>query len=117
VTIDTGSVPAVTDAGGNESGSVLDFSDSATPAPSMSSARDFLEPMAFFLSKVVKYQRGENPIVDELIGNLRETPHGTADEAIARASDVIRKGDRIHLVVVLSGAVFLGWLLAHQSQR
>jgi DNA-binding MurR/RpiR family transcriptional regulator len=73
--------------------------------------------MAFFLSKVVKYPRAGNPVVNELIGNLRETAHGTANEAIARAADVIRKGDRIHLVIVLSGAAFIGWLLAHQSQR
>ena len=73
--------------------------------------------MAFFLAKVMKFPRAENRIVDELVGNLRETARGTADEAIARAADVIRKGDRIHLVVVLSGAAFIGWLLAHQSQR
>ena len=73
--------------------------------------------MAFFLSKVVKYPRAGNPIVDELIGNLRDTADGTADEAIARAADVIRKGDRFHLVIVLSGAAIIGWLLARQSQR
>jgi hypothetical protein len=57
----------------------------------MASARDLVEPMAFFLSKVMKYPRAENPMVDELVGNLRETARGTADEAIARAADVIRK--------------------------
>jgi len=117
VTFDTGSVPSVTDAGANESGSVLGFSDSATPAPSKASTSDLVSSMAFFLSKVVKYPRAGNPIVDELIGNLRNTAHGTAEEAIARAADVIRKGDRFHLVIVLSGAAIIGWLLARQSQR
>jgi hypothetical protein len=114
VTFDTGSVPAAADGDANESGSALHSSAFATPAPSKPSASDLVELMALFLSKV---PRAENPIVDELIGNLRETARGTADEAIARAADVIRKGDRIHLVVVLSGAAFIGWLLAHQSQR
>ena len=117
VTFDTGSVPAAADGDANESGSALHSSAFATPAPSKPSASDLVEPMALFLSKVMKYPRAENPIVDELIGNLRETARGTADEAIARAADVIRKGDRIHLVVVLSGAAFIGWFLAHQSQR
>jgi len=75
--------------------------DTTTPAPSKATTRDLVEPMAFLLSKVMKDPRSENPIVDELVGNLRETARGTADEAIARAADVIRKGDRIHLVVVL----------------
>ena len=110
VTFDTGSMPAA-------AGSVLDSSDFPTPAPSTASASDLVEPMALFLSNVVKFPRAGNPVVDEFIGNLRETAHGTADEAIARAADVIRRGDRIHLVIVLSGAAFIGWLLAHQSQR
>jgi hypothetical protein len=117
VTLDTGGVPAAGDGDANESGSALHSSAFTTVAPSNASASDLVEPMAFFLSKVMKFPRGENPIVDELVGNLRETARGTADEAIARAADVIRKGDRIHLVVVLSGAAFIGWLLAHQSQR
>jgi hypothetical protein len=96
------SAPATADGGANESDSVLD--SSGAPAPATASARDLVEPMAFVMSKVVKY-RGENPVVDELIGNLRETALVTADEAIARAADVIRKGDRIHLLVALSGAV------------
>lgn len=66
---------------------------------------------------LLKFPRAGSPIVDKLIGNLRETARETTDEAIERAADVIRTGDRTHLVIVLSGAVFLGWLLAHQSHR
>lgn len=115
-TFDTGSTP-LADASANKSGSVLECSDFATPAPSKPSASDLVEPMAFFLSKVMKFPRAGNPVVDEFIGNLRETARGTTDEAIGRAADVIRTGDRSHLVIVLSGAALIGWLLAHQSQR
>jgi hypothetical protein len=89
----------------------------ATPAAPTASASDLVEPLAFFLSKFIKYPRVDNPAVDELIGNLRATAHSTADEAIARASDVIRHGDRTNLVVVLGGAVLAGWLLTRHSRE
>lgn len=117
VTLDTGGGPAAGNGDANESGSAPHPSAFTTVAPSNASASDFVETMAFFLAKVMKFPRAKNRIVDELVGNLREAARGTADEAIARAADVIRNGDRIHLVVVLSGAAFIGWLLAHQSQR
>jgi hypothetical protein len=80
----------------------------ATP---IASANDLAEPLAFLLSSV------GNPLVDELILNLQTTAHGTADEAIDRATDVIRRGDRTNLVVVLTGAAFIGWLLTHHSRQ
>jgi hypothetical protein len=89
----------------------------ATPAAPTSSASDLVKPLAFVLSKFVKYPNIGNPVVDELIGNLRATAHGTADEAIDRAADVIRHGDRTNLIVVLTGAAFIGWLLSHHSQH
>jgi hypothetical protein len=87
-----------------------------SPAPA-ASASDLVEPLAFLLSKFVKYPTIGNPMVDELIGNLRSTAHGTANEALDRAADVIRQGDRTNLVVVLTGAAFVGWLLAHHSRQ
>jgi hypothetical protein len=88
-----------------------------TSAAPTASASDPVEPLAFFLSKFMKYPRIGNPAVDELIGNLRVTAHGTADEAIACAANVIRHGNRTNLVVVLTGAAVVGWLLAHHSEK
>jgi hypothetical protein len=83
----------------------------------MASATDLVEPLAFLLSKVVKYPSVGNPVIDELIGHLRSTAHGTTDEAISRrAANVIRHGDRANLVVVLTGAALIGWLLSHHSR-
>jgi len=87
---------------------------SAAPAASPS---DLAEPLAFFLSKFVKYPRIGNPAVDELIGSLRATAHGTADEAIACAANVVRHGNRTNLIVVLAGAAAVGWLLTHHSRQ
>jgi hypothetical protein len=89
----------------------------ATAGAPTASASDLVEPLAFFLSKVVKYPSIGNPVVDELIGNLRATAHGTADEAIGRAANVIRHGSRTNLVIVLTGVAFVGWLLTRHSRQ
>jgi hypothetical protein len=89
----------------------------ARPAAPISSARDLMEPLAYLLPKVVKFPTIGNPEVDELIGNLAATARGTADEAVNRAANVIRQGNRASLVVVLTGAAMVGWILARQSRR
>jgi hypothetical protein len=89
----------------------------ARPAAPISSARDLMEPLAYLLPKVVKFPTLGNPAVDELIGNLAATARGTADEAVNRAANVIRQGNRANLVVVLTGAAMVGWMLARHSRR
>jgi hypothetical protein len=88
-----------------------------TPTAPIAAASDLVEPLAVVLSKFMKYPSVGNPIVDELIGNLPETAHGTADEAINRAANVIRHGARRDLVVVLTGTAFIGWLLTRHCRQ
>jgi hypothetical protein len=92
------------------------YAAAARPTP-MSSARDLVEPLAYLLPKVLKFPTIGNPAVDELIGNLAATARGTADEAVNRAANVIRQGNRANLVVVLTGAAIVGWMLARHSRR
>jgi hypothetical protein len=89
--------------------------DMTTRIPPAATASDLVEPLEMLLSKVVRYPSLGNPIVDELINSLRTTARGTADEAVNSAADMIRHGDRTNLVVVLTGAAFVGWLLARHS--
>ena len=53
-------------------------------------------------------------MLDELVENLGAAARGTADEAVARAANLVRYGDRQQLLVLLGGAAFVGWLLARQ---
>jgi hypothetical protein len=87
------------DASADKSGSVLESSDFATPAPSKPSASDLVEPMAFFLSKVMKFPRAGNPVVDEFVGNLMliELPSG-APKNIHSGRDAC-PGIRLHVTV------------------
>jgi hypothetical protein len=82
----------------------------ARPEP----ARDLLEPLAFLLPKYIKYPALGHPELDQLVENLGATARGAADEAVARAANLVRYGDRQQLLVLLSGAVVVGWLLARQ---
>jgi ABC-type multidrug transport system fused ATPase/permease subunit len=87
------------------------------PTARIASASDLVEPLSSMLSKFVRYPRTGYPIIDELVGNLQVSARGTADEALDRAADVIRLGDRTNLIVVLTGAAIAGWLLSHHSRR
>ena len=79
------------------------------------STGDFMEPLAFLLAKYVKFPALGHPVLDEVIGNLRVTSRGTAEEAVERAAKLVRYGDRGQLYILLGGAVVTGWLLARQS--
>jgi hypothetical protein len=89
----------------------------APPVAPVNSAADLVEPLALFLSRFVKYPTLDNPVMDELIGNLRGSAQGTVHDAIDRATNVVRTGDRTNLMLVLSGAGFIGWLLARQARQ
>jgi hypothetical protein len=82
----------------------------ARPEP----AGDLLEPLAFLLPKYIKYPALGHPELDQLVENLQATARGTADEAVARAANLVRYGDRQQLLMLLGGAAFVGWLLARQ---
>jgi hypothetical protein len=81
---------------------------------SVVSAGDLVEPLAFLLGRYLKYPALGHPVLDELVGNLRNTARGTADEAVERAANLVRYGDRGQLFMLLGGAAVAGWLLARQ---
>jgi hypothetical protein len=97
---------------------------SASPAPDYSHspaesrpepARDLLEPLALLLPKYIKYPALGHPVLDQLVGNLQVTARGTADEAVERAANLVRYGDRTQLLALLGSAAFGGWLLARHN--
>ena len=78
-------------------------------------AGDFMEPLAFLLAKYVKFPVLGHPVLDEVVGNLRATSRGATEEAVERAANLVRYGDRGQLFLMLGGAAVAGWLLARQS--
>jgi hypothetical protein len=78
------------------------------------SAGAFVEPLAFLLAKYVKFPVLGHPVLDEVVGNLRATSRGATEEAVERAANLVRYGDRGQLFLMLGGAAVAGWLLAQQ---
>jgi len=81
-------------------------------APQPASAGDLTEPLAFLLALFAKDQKLGHPVLDEFAANLRTPAGGKADEAVERALNLIRNGDRTQLLVMLGSAALVGWLLA-----
>jgi hypothetical protein len=79
------------------------------------SAGDLIEPLDFLLGRYLKYPALGHPVLDELVGNLRNTARGTADEALERAATLVRYGNRSQLLILLGGAMVAGWVLARQG--
>jgi hypothetical protein len=78
------------------------------------SAGEFIEPVAFLLARYVKFPVLGHPVLNEIVERLRVTAHGTTEEAVERAANIVRYGDRGQLFVLLGGAATVGWLLARQ---
>jgi hypothetical protein len=89
---------------------------SILPFPSPAAPRDLIDPLALVLSEVVEVPRLGNPVIDELIGRIRTTARGTADEAVYRAADVIRHGGPADLILVLTGTAALAWLITRNAR-
>ena len=89
----------------------------ATATYPVASASDLVEPLTLFLGKFVKVPTTGNPTLDEMIAQFRATARGSANEAIDRAANVIRYGNRPNLVFVLTGTALIAWLLTHKSQQ
>jgi hypothetical protein len=86
-------------------------------AESNESANDLFEPLAFAFAKYVRFPDLGNPVLDQFVGSLRASAQGTADDAVRRAANLIRRGDRTQLLTMIGGAAFVGWLLARQNSE
>jgi hypothetical protein len=86
-------------------------SQSVTAAPTATVA-DLAEPLSAILSTHLTSAGTGNPMVNELLGQLGTTARSTADEALDRAAQVVRYGDRASVIAVLVGAAAIGWVLS-----
>ncbi len=86
------------------------------PVRSPAAPRDLIDPLAVVLSEVIQVPRLGNPVVDDLIGKIRTTARSSAEEAVYRAADVIRRGRPADLVLVLTGTAALAWLITRNAR-
>jgi hypothetical protein len=82
------------------------YSPAPSPAPT-DSANDLIEPLTFMLGKYVRFPAWGNPVLDDLVRKLRVSARGPADEAVERAANLIRHGNRSQMLALLSAAAIL----------
>jgi hypothetical protein len=90
-------------------------SPGALAAEAKESANDLFGPLAFVFAKYLRFPVLGNPVLDQILGSLRASAEGTADDAVRRATNLIRHGGRTQLLAMIGGAAFVGWLLARQN--
>jgi hypothetical protein len=81
------------------------------------SAADLFEPLAFAFAKYLKFPVLGHPVLDQFVGSLKASAQGSADDAVLRAANLVRHGNRTQLLAMIGGAAALGWLLARQSNE
>jgi hypothetical protein len=90
----------------------------APPAQPLSSTffSDLVEPLTPILSRMIKFPKFGNPVLDELLVHLRGSARGVGDEALRGVTHAVRYGARPHMLAVLGGAVLVGWMLARHHE-
>lgn len=80
-------------------------------------AGDVVQPVALLLSRLV-WPRGEGrPMAAQFFGELGESRSGVVGNALDKAANVVRHGDRGNVLIVLTGAMVVGWLMTRFSGR
>lgn len=83
---------------------------------SSDSASDLVEPLALALSKMTKFPMAGHPVFDELLGHLQGSARGLAEEAVERAAQTMRYGERPQLLSILASAFVIGWFVGRHRQ-
>jgi hypothetical protein len=78
--------------------------------------RDLIDPLALVLSELIEVPKFGNLVVDDLVGKIRTTAHGSVDEAVYGAANTIRYGRPADLVLVLIGTAALAWLVTRNAR-
>jgi hypothetical protein len=80
------------------------------------SVSDLVEPLTPILSRMIKFPKFGNPVLDELLVHLRGSARGVGDEALQSVAHAVRYGDRPRMLAVLGGAFVVGWMLARHRE-
>jgi hypothetical protein len=97
----------------------LESSFSPSPYPPQSSystsAGDLIEPLTLILSKMIRFPTFGNPLLDELVANLRDPVRSVANETVERVAHAVRYGARSQLALSLGSAVLIGWFVGRHQ--
>jgi hypothetical protein len=75
------------------------------------------EVLGQLLSKFIRLPVTGNPVLDDVIADLREPARSVLEDAIKSTVDAIRYGERQKVIAALGTAVLVGWLLERVRSR
>jgi hypothetical protein len=98
------------------SGSVTGTAERFDSAPSYQSApfrgEDLVEPLLVLLGPYLRLPATGHPPIDNFLSQIGTKAEGTTNEAVGRAADLVRNGNRATMLSVFGAATLFGWLVA-----
>jgi hypothetical protein len=95
------------------SGSGPGTADSAPPYQSAPfRGEDLVEPLLVLLGPYLRFPATGHPPIDNFLSQIGTKAEGTTNEAVGRAADLVRNGNRATMLSVLGAATLFGWLIA-----
>jgi hypothetical protein len=87
--------------------------DSAPPYQSAPfRGENLVEPLLVLLGPYLRFPTTGHPPIDNFLSQIGTKAEGTTSEAVGRAADLVRDGDRATMLSVLGAATLFGWLIA-----
>ena len=80
-------------------------------------AEDLVEPLFALLAEYLRWPQTGHLVTDGLLRQVRPQAQETTNEAVARAAELLRNGDRTTMLSVLGAAALFGWLIGHAATR
>ena len=77
---------------------------------------DLVEPLLVLLGPYLRRPVTGHPAIDSFIDQIAIKAEGTTNEAVGRAADLVRNGNRATMWSVLGAVTLLGWLIARGAQ-
>jgi len=88
-----------------------------TPQPQSppDGSNDLVEPLLALIAQYVKIPATGHADLDRLLREISASAEGTSSEAIARAANLVRTGDRTTFYTVMAVCVLFGWMLVRSE--
>ena len=83
--------------------------------PSSAKAEDLIEPLFALFGRYMRWPQTGHLAIDNLLQKVGSRAQGTTDEAVTRAADLVRNGDRATMLSVLAAAALFGWLIGRRT--
>jgi hypothetical protein len=69
------------------------------------------------LGRYTRWPQTGHLAIDNLLQQAGSRAQGTTDEAVTRAADLLRNGDRATMLSVLAAVALLGWLIGRSAAQ